>query len=92
MHSVTLPVELSQFVEQQIARGAYMTEDDLIQSAVQLLYDREQETARLQAAAAVAIESLDRGEGIELQDDDELREFMEELKRECRAEFEQSQV
>lgn len=52
------------------------------------LRDREQVFQQFRAEVQIRIESLDRGEGIELEDEQALREFADEIKAEGRRTWE----
>lgn len=73
--ALNLPPALDAFVEEQVASGAYADRDAVIVDAVDRL--REQAVAtldddtkllRLNAKLQEAVDSLDRGEGIEIKD------------------------
>ena len=58
----SLPPELQQFAEQQIASGKYRDEQELIQDSVRLLRDREQQLDKLREDLCVGLEEIERGE------------------------------
>lgn len=76
-----LPSDLAQFVRQQVAAGRYQTEAEVVSHGVRLLQERERKLEELRQMVLPALERLDRGEGIVLEGDDELREFFEDVKR-----------
>jgi putative addiction module CopG family antidote len=76
-----LPSDLAQFVRQQVAAGRYQTEVEVVSHGVRLLQEREKKLEELRQMVLPALERLDRGEGIVLEGDDELREFFEAIKR-----------
>jgi putative addiction module CopG family antidote len=76
-----LPSDLAQFVRQQVAAGRYQTEAEVVSHGVRLLQEREQKLEALRQMVLPALERLDRGEGLVLNGDDELREYFEDVKR-----------
>lgn len=76
-----LPLDLAQFVKQQVADGRYPSETEVVNQGLRLLQEREKKLAELRAMVLPAIERLDRGEGIVLNGDEELKEFFEDVKR-----------
>lgn len=73
--ALNLPPALDAFVEDQVRSGAYRDREAVIADAVELLRERaaadeddEAKLARLNAKLQKAIDSLDRGEGIEITD------------------------
>jgi antitoxin ParD1/3/4 len=58
--SVALPPEIEQFVAQEVATGAYVSADEVIVAAVQLLKQHQTDLARLKADIAEGLE----GEGV----------------------------
>jgi len=55
------PPDLEQFVTDELARGSYTSEDELIAEAVRLLKKRDE----LRADIAQGLEELDRGERLD---------------------------
>lgn len=74
-----LPPDLAQFVWDQLAKGKYQSEADLVCAAVGLLREREHRLEALRADILPALERLDRGEYTEY-DEPGLREMMEDVK------------
>lgn len=73
--ALNLPPALDAFVEDQVRSGAYRDRQAVITDAVQLLRDHaaadeddDVKLARLNTKLQKAIDSLDRGEGIEITD------------------------
>lgn len=66
---ISLSPEFKQFIEGQVALGAYATPSEVVGDALRLLqlHDRERETlvGDLRQKIAVGIEQLDRGETVE---------------------------
>jgi hypothetical protein len=83
--------ELQQLVQSELAKGVFADEDELLVVALKVFRDREEAYQELKTEVQGRIESLDRGEGIELEGDEELRAFIDEIKAEGRRELEASQ-
>lgn len=76
--SESLPPELQQFVDQELASGRYQSIDDVICEALRLL--RERKRYELREAIDAGLQSLDGGEGVELEDERSLRAFFDDVK------------
>jgi putative addiction module CopG family antidote len=74
-----LPADLAQFIEQELAKGTYQTQTDLVCEAVRLLREREQRLSDLRREILPAIAQLDRGTYTEY-DEHGLRAMMEDVK------------
>ena len=61
--SMSLPQDLQQFVQQEIASGKYRSEEDLLCAGLRLLRERERRLQALREDIKPALEQLDRGEG-----------------------------
>ena len=75
----TLPPELQDFVQQEVAAGRYQSAEEVLADGLRLLRERKIYSLRQDIAAGMA--QLDRNEGIELNDDQSLRDFFEDIKR-----------
>jgi len=91
--ALNLPPALDAFVEDQVASGAYPDREAVITDAVERLRERaaadqddDAKLARLNAKLQKAVDSLDRGEGIEITD---LTAHFDEIEAEVEAEFTQ---
>jgi len=89
MMTVEIPPELEQFVQKEINSGNFTSEAELIGEALRLLRQRKLHELRKDIDAAV--EQLDRGEGIEVQDEQSLREFFDDIKDRGRKRLEAKQ-
>jgi Arc/MetJ-type ribon-helix-helix transcriptional regulator len=89
--SYAFPGELQQLVQSELAKGVYASEDELLTVAMKALSEREQVFQQFRAEVQSRIESLDRGEGIELEDEQALRDFADEIKAEGRRSWEADQ-
>jgi antitoxin ParD1/3/4 len=74
-----LPPDLEQFVFDQLAKGKYQSATDVVCDAVRLLREREERLESLRAEIDQGISQLDAGEFIELDSDDELQAFFNDI-------------
>jgi len=85
---VTLPPALDRFVQDQVAGGDWPDAETLIHEAVLRLMPRAEadafRVARFNALVQPALDSLDRGEGIEVED---IGAFFDDLQAEIDAEM-----
>ncbi len=77
--SYTFPPELRQLVQQGLATGRYPSEDAMLVEALQVLRERDADLERFKANLRERLDRLDRGEGIELENDDALRGFFDDI-------------
>ena len=75
----TLPPDLGQFVQEQVAAGRYETEQELVVDAVRVLRELQARQQQFHEDVRLGMEQLGRGEFIEY-DDAELRGLFDELK------------
>lgn len=61
--STSLPQDLQQFVQQEVASGRYRSEEDLLCAGLRLLRERERRLQALREDIEPALGQLDRGEG-----------------------------
>jgi antitoxin ParD1/3/4 len=85
--TVEIPPDLQQFVHQVIDNGSFKSETEVVGQALRLLQQRQQKLDELRQEIQLGLEQLDRGEGIEL-DEEGLDAFFEEIKTRSRAELE----
>jgi antitoxin ParD1/3/4 len=84
--TVEIPPDLQQFVDQVVSTGGYKSEAEVVGEALKLLQQRQQRIEELRREIQPALDGLDRGEGIEL-DEDELDAFFEDIKARSQAEL-----
>ena len=84
--TVEIPLDLQPFVHQIIDAGSYKTEAEVVDRALRLLQERQRRIEELRCEIQPALDRLDRGEGIEL-DDEGLDAFFEDIKAQSRAEL-----
>ncbi len=90
--SYCFPPELDQIVQQELAAGSYRSEDELLLEAVRLLHQREQDLRDFKAQLQGRLERLDRGEGIEIEDEEALRAFFDDVQARGQQRYEESRV
>jgi putative addiction module CopG family antidote len=74
--TVEIPAEFAQFVSGAVGRGDFRSESEVVGAALQLLRDRQRRLEELRNEVRPALDRLDRGEGI-LLDDAGLDEFFD---------------
>jgi putative addiction module CopG family antidote len=82
----SLPSDIQHFIRDQVSTGRYSSEADVVADAVKLLRDQEENYERFRAEVQRRLKSLDGGNYIELNGDEELAQFFEELLQEIEAE------
>lgn len=83
--STALPSDLQQFVAQELAAGHYASEEELVASAVRRLRDNEERIREIKDEIQRRIDSLDRGEGVELNSDEEMEQYLDDIWAEAYA-------
>jgi len=86
------PSELQQIVQRELASGNYSSEDELLLEAVCLLHQREEDLRKFKARLQGRLDRLDRGEGIEIEDEAALRAFFDDVQAQGRRCYEASRV
>jgi len=64
--ATSLPSDLAQFVEREIASGKYQSEAEVICEALRILRERERRLEALRKDVQAGLEQVDRGEGAPL--------------------------
>jgi putative addiction module CopG family antidote len=77
--STSLPPDLETFVQHEVASGNYPSPEEVVSDGLRLLRERKLYELRRDIDAGFA--QIERGEGIELKDDESLRAFFEDIKR-----------
>jgi antitoxin ParD1/3/4 len=90
--TVEIPSDLQQFVHQVIDAGSYKSEAEVVGQALRLLQERQRRIEELRHELQPALDQLDRGEGIKLNDEEELRIFFEDIKERGRERLEAEQA
>jgi putative addiction module CopG family antidote len=78
--SIQISPDLQQFVHQVIAAGNYKNENEVVDRAIRLLQQRQQRIDELRREVQPALDQLDRGEGVELANEHEIRQFFDDVK------------
>ena len=73
------PPELHQLVEEGLASGSYGSEDNILLEAMRMLRDRDRREQEFKAEVQTRIHRLDRGEGIVLEGEEDLRRFFDDI-------------
>jgi Arc/MetJ-type ribon-helix-helix transcriptional regulator len=82
-----LPLDLEQFVQDQLATGAYPSRDVLLADAIRRLRDIKSRLRRIRESAQRGMDEIDRGDGIQLADDKALAAFLEDIEAEVDGEI-----
>jgi putative addiction module CopG family antidote len=85
MINVSLPADVEEFLHAAVAEGMYPSEQEVVVEAVRLLRDSQGRRQRLRAEIDEALASVDRGEGIEIESDEALAVFFDELEADVNA-------
>jgi antitoxin ParD1/3/4 len=86
MITAAIPAEFESFVQHQLATGAYESAQQVVGDALRLLRDQKLETLRKEIQEG--LDSLNRGEGIPIDTDEELDMFFDGIEKEALAELE----
>ncbi len=87
MINVSVPADIEQFVHQTVAEGQYANEQELMTEAVRFLRDSKLRHQRLRKEIDEALTEVDRGLGIEIDSDDALAAFFDDLEAEVQADL-----
>ncbi len=83
--NVSLTPELEAFVHDKVASGRYTSASEVVRESLRLLEEREWLRERriddLRKEIQIGIDEIQSGNYIELNNDDELKEFFEDIKR-----------
>lgn len=80
--SETFPPEIRQFVQQELAKGNYQSEEELVLVAVRFLRDSNLRLEQLREGLEARLDGLDRGLGIELENEESLGTFFDQIEAE----------
>ena len=81
----SLPPDLEEFVNQEVMAGAYETRDQVLAEGVRLLQERTRKLQRLRGDIQTGLEQLERGECIEIPNEEAHRAFFEDIRARGRA-------
>jgi antitoxin ParD1/3/4 len=85
--TTAIPIELEQFVQQQLATGEYQSVDEVVCAGLKVLQEIKRRQEDFRKEVQIGIDQLDRGEGIEL-DSSDLRRFFDEIQLRGQARYE----
>jgi Arc/MetJ-type ribon-helix-helix transcriptional regulator len=88
--SYVFPPEIQQLVRAELATGNYASEDEVLLTAMRLLRHSEEDLAVFKARLQGRLDRLDRGEGIEIEDEAALRAFFDDVQARGQQRFEAS--
>lgn len=86
--SYAFPTELQRLIQDELETGSYADTDEVLLHAMRALQERREAIRQWKAEIQDRLDSLERGEGIELDDEQALRAFVEEVKTEGRRAYE----
>ena len=86
MMTIDLPPDVQQFLHDEVAGGSYRSKEELVIEAVRLLRDGSRRFQEFREELRARVARLKRGEGIELEDDQALEKFFDEIEAEVAAE------
>lgn len=75
------PPELQDFVKQKIAAGVFQSADEFAVEAAQLYREVDRRREEFKSKVVAGIEQLESGEYLDIDGDDELSQFFDEVKR-----------
>ena len=87
MISLSLPADVEQFVHQTVAEGGYANEQEVVTDAIRFLRDSKAQHRQLRKEIGDALAEVDGGLGIEIDSDESLAAFFDELESEVQAEI-----
>ncbi len=82
----SLPADLFEFVQHEVALGHYNSPDEVICDSLRLLRSQQEQIRQLRAELQPALDELDRGGGIVVKAEN-LRAYLEEITTEVKAEL-----
>lgn len=82
----TLPPDVTQFIQDELARGHYSSEQEVVQEAVRFFRESRERFRQLKDEIRQRIAGLDAGQGTEIQSDEELSVFFQDIESEVHRE------
>ena len=77
---ISLPDELAQFVDREVASGKFRSQEEVVAEGLRLLQNRERRLDALRADLQLGIDQLDAGQGVEIQDGTAHQELFDDLR------------
>jgi antitoxin ParD1/3/4 len=87
MSTLIFPPELQEFLRDEVATGKYRSEEEVVMEAIRRLRDANLRLGQLRAEIQAGLDSLDRGEGIEIDGDEALGKFFDGIEAEVHAQL-----
>jgi len=84
--TLDLPPDVQQFLQDEVAGGSYRSKEEVVIEAVRLLRDGSRRFQEFREEVRARVARLKRGEGIELEDEQALEKFFDEIEAEVAAE------
>jgi len=81
MKPVSLPSDLEQFISDEVSRGGFESREEVIAEAVRQMHEKQQAEKDLQAEVQRGIDSLNRGEGTVIRNEEEGQAYLDDIKR-----------
>jgi antitoxin ParD1/3/4 len=81
--NISIPESLREFVEAQVAKNGYSSASEFVRELIRDARDRESREAELRELISLGLESLSRGESLELTEET-LPKFLDEVKERAR--------
>ena len=86
--SYPFPAELQRLVQDRLSSGDYASEDEVLMEGVRLLCERDQHLQDFKAQLRERLNRLDRGEGTQLEDEEALRAFFDDIQMRGKQRYE----
>lgn len=81
------PPEIQAFVQQKIAAGVFRSADEFAVEAAELYREVDRRREELKAKVAAGIAQLESGEYVDVDGDEQLQDYFDEVKRRGRENF-----
>ena len=83
----TLPSDLTQFIQEELASGHFSSEQEVVQEAVRFFRESKERFRQLKDEIGQRVAGMDSGQGIEINSDNELATFFHDIVSEVRREI-----
>jgi putative addiction module CopG family antidote len=90
-NNLDIAPDMQQFLRSMVDQGKFHTEAEVVEEALRVLQKRQQHIEKLRQEILPAIERLNRGEGIEVSED-ELDGFFDDIMTEIDPSFQKDKV
>ncbi len=87
--SIVIPPEFEQFIARELAAGRYGSEQEVVAEGLRLLEKREKQLSDHRKEVDIGLKQLDSGQVIELEGDEALHAFFEDVKTRGRQRLEE---